>query len=432
MLKRTLLFAALCGAMASGKASAQDLASLIPGLYGPNGLKVDSLAVLPNGETHTAHFNSSFQQSFTPFNVALATQLASVPLPSPASGFTFSFDSSLGVFKRSTQSFGPILTDRSETIGKKKISFGFSYQHFSFNRIDGMDVKDVPVVFTHDHAAPGGKADVVTTVNSIDATLGQFTAFVNYGLANRLDVAVAVPVVRVDLSVTSNATIQRIGTASNSLIHFFYTPDGLIGNQKTFTGSGNKTGIGDVILRLKGTAYQSSTSGVALGGEVRIPSGDERNLLGSGAVGVKPFAAYSYSSGTFSPHVNLAYEWNGKSILAGNVVTGDKESLPKQFFYSVGADVALGRRVTLAVDFLGRRVIDGEKLVPETFQALDNVHTFPTVAFEKTSYNAYDGAVGLKVNPGGRLLADINVLFRLNNSGLRTTVTPLIGIEYSF
>jgi len=93
------------------------LALLIPGLFGPSGLKVDSQARLPDGSTHSAHFNSAFQAEFTQFNIALASQLAAVPLPTPASGFTYTFDSSLGVFQRSTQSFGPILAERAETIG---------------------------------------------------------------------------------------------------------------------------------------------------------------------------------------------------------------------------------------------------------------------------------------------------------------------------
>ena len=96
------------------------LGQLIPLVYGEDGLIVDSLAVLPDGSTHAAHFDSAFQQEFGQFNVALATQLLTVPFPSPASGYTYEFDESLGVFTRSTQSFGPILTERAETIGKGK------------------------------------------------------------------------------------------------------------------------------------------------------------------------------------------------------------------------------------------------------------------------------------------------------------------------
>src|SRR5215471_18511645 len=114
--------------------SAQDasgkLSLLIPTLFGPTGLKLQSQTLLPDGSTHSAHFNNAFQSEFTQFNIALASQLAAIPLPSPASGFTYTFDSSLGVFQRSTQSFGPILTERAETIGKGKFSSGISYQHF--------------------------------------------------------------------------------------------------------------------------------------------------------------------------------------------------------------------------------------------------------------------------------------------------------------
>ena len=189
--------------------SAQDsgkLALLIPGLFGPGGLKVDSQARLPDGSTHSAHFNSAFQAEFTQFNIALASQLAAVPLPTPASGFTYTFDSSLGVFQRSTQSFGPILTERAETIGKGKFTFGVTYQHFGFDSLEGLSLGDVPAVFTHDDAQlGGGRSDVVTTSNSIDASVDQTVAFLSYGLGSRLDISVAIPFVTVDLAARSEA-----------------------------------------------------------------------------------------------------------------------------------------------------------------------------------------------------------------------------------
>jgi hypothetical protein len=88
---------------AQGAANDSKLAFVIPNLFGPNGLRLDNPG-------HDAHFDSSFQANFGPFNSALATQLTSLPIPSPASGFTYSFDSALGVYNRSAQSFGPILT----------------------------------------------------------------------------------------------------------------------------------------------------------------------------------------------------------------------------------------------------------------------------------------------------------------------------------
>src|SRR5439155_9832213 len=130
----------------------------------------------PSGEPPSAPFNSQFQTEFTQFNVSLASQLAAIPLPSPASGFTYSRDPGLGVLKRSTQSFGPIYTERADTIGKHKFSVGINYQRFAFHTIEGVDLGAVPAVFTHDNPAPGGRADVVSTQNSIDISVDQATA----------------------------------------------------------------------------------------------------------------------------------------------------------------------------------------------------------------------------------------------------------------
>jgi hypothetical protein len=40
--------------------------------------------------------------------------------------------------------------------------------------------------------------------------------------------------------------------------------------------------------------------------------------------------------------------------------------------------------------------------------------------------------VGLKANVAGTALITFNLLFKLNNAGVRTEVTPLVGLEYGF
>ncbi len=434
MSSRTgVLALAMAVALPAPVLAQEKLAYLIPTLYGPTGLTVNSEAVLPNGSTHSAHFNSSFQANFSPFNSALAQRLASVPLPAPASGFTYTFDPALGVFNRSTKSFGPIVTDRAETIGKKRASIGFAYQYFSFDRIDGLDLTDIPTVFTHDNPAPGGRDDVITTSNSISARMTQFTAYVSYGISDHVDFSVALPLVSVELGVSSRATIQRIGTGANHAVHFFYVPTGdSYGDQAIFSKSGHASGIGDVAVRLKASVVHASSFGLALGVESRLPTGDEKDLLGAGAFAVKPYLVISSPHGSFSPHINAAYQWNGKSLLGGNVLSGVKQDLPDEAIVAAGADVGIGQKLSLAFDVVGRRVIDGERVNRETFTALNNVSKFPAIRFSRSSYNVLDGAVGLKANPGGGLLINLNVLFKLNDGGLRDKVTPLLGIEYSF
>ncbi len=438
MSKRTVLLA-LAVLVGSSAAHAQEpfnvavpvdrLSTIFTNLYGPGGLVVDSLTVLPSGDTHSAHFNSDFQSQFTQFGVAMTSQLAAVPLPSPASGFTYEFDSDLGVFQRTSQSFGPILAERAETLGGGRFSFGFTFQNFTFDKIEGLDIGAVPSVFEHDGAERlGGRIDVVTTLNSIQARVNQFTTFISYGLTDRLDLSLAIPMVSADLTVTSTASVQRLGTSSNDEVHFYRGQDGELGDQRTFTAFGNANGIGDLTMRLKGRFG----AGAAFGLDVRLPTGDEENLLGIGAPGIRPFIVLSRSGRAFSPHVNAGYLWNGSSVLAGNPNTGESADLPDQVTYVVGADFGVSSRFTFVLDVIGNYFIDAPRLVQTTFQARDGINTFPTVDFVNESYNQLSGAVGFKLNVVQSLLIDVNLLFNLDDNGLRDKITPLVGFEYAF
>jgi hypothetical protein len=420
-----------CAVPASAQGTGK-LALLIPGLFGPNGLTVDSEALLPDGSTHSAHFNSAFQAEFNEFNVALAGQLAAVPVPSPASGFTYTFDSSLGVFQRTTESFGPILAERAETIGKRKLSFGVTYQHFGFDSIEGVELGAVPAVFTHDDAQlGGGRSDLVTTSNAIDASVEQTVLFVTYGIGNHADVSLALPLVTVDLAVASDATVQRIGTAGSPATHYFRASAGGLGESRRYASSGRASGIGDLVARLKANPLRNDSVALALGVDARLPTGDEQDLLGLGAPGLRPFAVLTFARGRAVPHLNLAYQWNGRSVLAGDVAAGRKADVPDQASYVVGIDVGATQRLTIAVDFLGTYVIRSPRLVRETFTAANGA-SFPQIGFATASYTMATGAVGVKLNPFGRLLVDLNVRFKLDDAGLRDAVTPLVGVEYAF
>ena len=413
-------------------APVQTLATMFTDLFGPRGLVLDSLATLPGEQSHSAHFNSDFQFNFTQFGTALVSQLVSVPLPSPAGGFTFQFDPTLGVFKRTTESFGPILADRAETIGARHVSFGFAHQRFTYDTVEGLDLRSVPAVFTHDNAfLLGGREDVVTTKNSIDAVVNQSTMFLTLGVSDSLDVSVAVPIVQNHLKVVSEATIHRLGT-TNPLTHFFRQQDGEIGEQRIFTAVGDASGVGDVLFRVKSTVARRRTSALAIGCNVRLPTGDEMNLLGSGAAGLQPFAVWSGTFGKFAPHVNGSYHWNGSSVLAGNPATGESAHFPDQVTYAVGSELAAHSRLTLALDLLGVYTIDAQRLHAETFHALDGRSTFPNIAFSRSSFNTLNGSIGVKADLIDRLLLQVNLLFKVNENGLRDQVTPLIGLEYTF
>ena len=409
-----------------------ELSRIFTELYGPDGLVVNSLASLAGGVSHSAHFNSGFESEFSQFGTALTGQIVSLPLPAPASGFTYQFDPGLGVFTRSTSSFGPILAERADTIGARRVSIGFAYQRLAFDSIENIDLQTVPAVFTHDNAElRGGREDVITTVNSIDSEVSRSAAFITYGVTNDLDVSIAVPYITTDIVVTSDATVRRIGTTIPE-IHFFRAADDSIGDRRIFTAFGHASGLGDITIRMKQAIKKSPRNGIALGLDLRLPTGDEDNLLGTGAPAVQPFAAWSATYGTFAPHINLGYQWNGSSALAGDSEAGVSEDLPDVAVYALGAVVAVHPRVTLALDVLGRYIIDSPRVRLEDFVALDGHSVYPNIAFDTGSINELSSAVGLKINVAGRLLLNTNLLMRLNSGGLRDKISPLVGVEYAF
>jgi hypothetical protein len=305
----------------------------------------------------------------------------------------------------------------------------------------------------------------------VDLKVNQFTIFGTYGLTDRIDVSVAVPVLQIGFNVTSNATIERtlntepLGVVNGVFIpccsngppfaHFFdpTNPAGSLthtfsNNQGTNTVAGdlygtssknNASGFGDVIFRLKGTVYRSDRVRLALLGDFRAPTGDEKNFLGSGAYGFKPSAAVSIRTGRLTPHINAGYQWNSSSLLAGDILAGTKGKLPGFAFFSVGTDIGVSRSLTLAVDYLGQELINSPRIESSTYSVQSGYNlasgqtSFPTtITGGKQTYNQSNAAVGLKYNVFDRFIVSGNLLVALNDGGLRERVVPLIGLSYSF
>jgi hypothetical protein len=230
--------------------------------------------------------------------------------------------------------------------------------------------------------------------------------------------------------------IHRFGTTREGAAHFFSDPTapGGFGDHREFVSSGTATGMGDVLLRAKGTMMRRAQSAIGAGAEVRIPSGNEHDLLGSGAWGVKPFLVLSFQYKRIAPHVNFGYQWNGRSVLAGDPATQLAEDLPDRFMLTVGFDAGITNRLSLAVDVLTDRVLDSPQLEITPFRVSGDFGSgvFEDIAFRSTSYLTSNGSAGVKLALSEGLLANFNVRFRIAGEGLADRATPLIGIEYTF
>src|SRR5262245_33905493 len=167
-----------------------------------------TLAEPPAGSpfpSHAHHFiGDASLGPLEQLNDQLAIQLSTFPLASSAGGFTYQLVPSPGVFTPATHSFGPIYTERADTIGKGKFAFGMNFSHFSFDQIDDLKLRegDVQIVLTHQDLPPSPcclrpffEGDVIqtTTLLKIQTNISAFT--LTYGVNDRFDLGAAIPIV---------------------------------------------------------------------------------------------------------------------------------------------------------------------------------------------------------------------------------------------
>jgi outer membrane putative beta-barrel porin/alpha-amylase len=502
---------------------------------GPDGVK----------DAHPGHFASDFSTTLSPLTGDIARQANLLPLASPSSGVLLTYDPSLKTFVVSTDSLGPILGERGDTIGRHKLFLGFSYQYFNFDQIDGINLRSVPAVFAHRPdtvddgpssscsslvSAPasanlGGCAfvrDAIGTQNSIALTVNQYTGYVTFGLTSHVDVSMVIPFETVRMNGYSNSTIilgsdgswkptsgspdaelfnQNLtntngnpyffhllkdcpntspaagpsGLAPQCVNHRFPDPNflgatyspatGLVAGTPNGSSAVNSaSGIGDVVARVKWNAWSGEHVRFASGLDVRFPSGDALNFLGSGSYGVKPFVVLSYKA-RVSPHVMVGYEWNSNSILTSRQITltvfnapqqqnkglttGEKGFMPSDFLYTAGFDAGITKWLTGAFDIVGARFFRAgkEAVTNQQFlaQCTSGCLTEPSpstvtlaslAASPDASYSVDNASIGVKIRPlpskASKLVLTANVLVRLDHGGLHSKAAPLVGLGYTF
>ena len=416
-------------------------------------------------------------------NANIASSLSLIPLSSPTSGVILRKDPLTGADLPGSSTLGPIFTQRAETVGKGKWYVGITYQDYHFKSLDGASLNGLPVLYKGGDATGPGIPTAPATLNmALDVRLSQELAFITYGVTNRFDVSVGLPSVHSAVAATSYNGIVYSGTGTvpqagpnqcwclNTLTPGSYSlARPLIG-----TSSLSKSGFGDLALRLKAQVIEHSRMSMAVGTDLRFPTGDEKNYLGTGTTSVKPFVAMSLYTKPFAngivlaPHVDVGWQFSGKSILGGTLqqVTSPEQlnqgttvqvptslvytkgTLPDVLNWSAGTEVALNRRNTVVLDFIGNQIgmVNGIQTLSRTPRS--SSFNPPQVGYEPNaaavtpqssgflgtglgSYGQYSGAFGYKVRVYRDLVASFQALVRFDNNGLTARFVPLFGLGYS-
>ncbi len=428
-----VLFSMAVAAGASAPSAADvPLARLLESLLEP-GVTLD-----PSGG-HPGHFvDPQAVASIQQINAAIASQFSTYPVVSSSGGFSYTFDPATGVEARASDSFGPLFAERALTLGKGKLNIGALVLHSRYDSFEGLGLRDGSLDFTFKHEDEDGdgrltpwfEGDVIDGKLDAGLTLDTTLLFATWGAGENVDLSIAVPLVRAELDARLTATVVPLATGSG--IHSFAggRSTNAVGRSETATG------IGDVVLRAKVRFHHTTSLGMAFVADVRLPTGDDMDLLGTGQTQAKLGLIGSGKVGNFWPHLNVAYA----RAFGSSDVLGD---LPDELDYTAGFDVALSQRVTFATDILGRTFFDAARLGRTTnpFQFNQNPSGPPNVGTvyrqELVPYSGdlttVDGALGLKINTGSAYLVNLAVLFPLDRgNGLESDLSIVAGLDYTF
>ena len=329
---------------------------------------------------------------------ALLIELAALPISTSSSGFTYLFNSELGTRERASSSFGPFFVERALTSGRNQMSFAATFRYSQFDRLDGNELRTGDFVTTatqfRDEPVP---FDVETLALRIDTQT--VTAFANYGISDRVDIGAALPIVSMQLAG------ERINTYRGQTI-------------PQAAATATTTGVADMAITARAHLLGSRASGLTAGAELRLPTGREEDLLGTGEPAIRVLAIGSLEGTRASAHLNGGYSWGGISREAN---------------YNAAVTVAASERFTLVGEFLGRW-IEGlgqirQVTAPHPVSiGVDTIRLLPTEAGTMTGM----AVAGFKWNVGGRWLVSANVLLPVIDRGLRARAVPAIGLDYSF
>jgi hypothetical protein len=391
----------------------------------------DQPVCLNVGSGHGDHFNPAARagsDNLIGFLAnAIGVSVSNIPL-SAASGGAIWTRSAEGLPVRTPTSSGPIFAERAQTLGRGRVYFNTIVTGLDYRAIRGVPLNGLVLTLPHQHvdttgSPPDFESDVIEIQTRLSLSVTSLTSVLSYGLTDKIDLSIAVPLVRTSISGTTEAQIIPF---ANPTPHFFGDPSNPQ-LRATASASGSATGIGDIAARIKANLISTDRGGFGILGDVRFATGDENNFLGSGGTSFSVLGIGSLRRGNFSPHINAGY------IHRGGQYQNDAA------LATLGFDHLLARGATLAVDVLTSWQLGDAKLqLPQPVEVTDFIGTATSVRVVRQTNlpsmrdNIAMGSVGGKFSLGSGANLVANALVPLSRAGLQANVVWSLGLEYSF
>lgn len=366
------------------------------------------------------------QDSLEGIAIGLGTALASFPLGASSAGFAYVIDPTSKQSTLKSVSFGPTFVERALTNGRGVLNLGVSFQFSSFDTLQGVDLKTDG--FPVQSQIGTYLLDGVTLGDSWRATLDvksrTFIFAGSYGVTDHLDVGWAIPIA----SIEATGRLMRDYDAARDYDAFPQVQPlypNRAGTLVQSEGIAKATGIGDMVVRGKFAFGPPTRQMGMVSAELRLPTGDEEDLLGTGKTSFRLIGGGTRVFGVGSVNVNGGFTVGG---------------LTDEFNFSAGTDVALlaRKQLTLTFDVISQTLRDAVTSV-ETLVSDDRVSIgAPELSRRRVvQYGFWDrgtttllrAAAGAKYAVGGEWLLTGSGLFRLNDNGYQAKLVAIVGLE---
>jgi hypothetical protein len=329
---------------------------------------------------------------------ALLVNLATAPIATSSSGFVYRLDPEIGTMSRVSDSFGTFFVVRAMTSGRGRVSFGASGTSAAYDRLDGLDLRDGTLITTsnqfRDESAPFDTEALTLKIRTSTLTL-----FGAYGVTERLEIGGAVPLVQLHID-GSRLNVYR----GESFVQA--------------TGTASASGVADAAVRAKYRLVSTRTAGFAAAAEVRLPTGDEQQLLGAGRAAIKLMGIGSVENAKVGAHGNLAVVRGGVSdeVDGGGAIT-----------------FAATPKLTVGGELLFRRLSDVRQVIADSaaHPLISGVITQRLVPGATTA-TLSSAVTGIKWNARATMVLTAEVLWRMGKGGLTAPFTPTISLDYLF
>ena len=370
---------------------------------------------------------------------AISTSIGGIPIGATSSGVTFRFEG--GVPVRTSTSAGPIFAERAQTLGRGRAVTGIGRNAFSFSTLRGVPMDNIELIFTHQNvdyegcdADNGGQDCSQMGVPSLENEIMPFrlnldldvtvtTFYATYGITDRIDLGIVVPVVSTRMYGESFAQIIPFG--GPNAVHFFEgTPtDPVLSSSRTVRGS--SLGLGDVAVRTKIGVHESQQSSLALLGEARFATGSANDLLGAGGWSARALAILSGRINAFSPHLNAGYVYHSR---------GADRLWNDAVLATVGFDHLMTEHVTIAAELVSELQVGDSKLVlpPEVLFDTPFERSIRPTTIPDRRDDLVNGSLGFKFTLPRNFTVVANALVPLNRGGMRPNIIYTTGVELNF